>query len=508
MNSINFKFSKFINYSLRVLFLMIVCGSIIPLFTKQHIKYISSKSIIITLLFISLTVFLICITYYALKKEINNYILLVGILLVGLVLRVFWFLNIDSIPVGDFNRMFICAGEFLDGGTYMFKETAYMARFPHMSITVLYFALIRDLFVNSLVAIKIINIVLSMFNIVLLYLMAKEIFNNRKISIWALLLSALYPPMIIYNNVYCSENIAIPLFLTSIFLLIKTYNLKIKNKTTFVSLILSGIFLGFTQLFRPIGYVGIIAYLMFIFIYFNQRIKSKFFMSCTITISFLIPYVFVSTLLINLNITENPLWKGTEPMSISILKGTNIDSGGRWNEEDSNVFYDNERDYEKVDNAAKEIIKERLTTTPLNHLIIFYSQKYINQWSKGDFGGAYWAENGLDEGYNKDEYLNMLGLSEGKIILRMSEDAFYYTQLFYVIILILSYIGLYRNIQIKNNIIYLLYIIYCGFSLQCLITESQDRYTYPAAWIFLLLAVTAFNYKANVNKNLFKISDQ
>ncbi|WP_408869318.1 hypothetical protein ACJ2U2_16360 (plasmid) [Clostridium perfringens] len=32
-------------------------------------------------------------------------------------------------------------------------------------------------------------------------------------------------------------------------------------------------------------------------------------------------------------------------------------------------------------------------------------------------------------------------------------------------------------------------------SLQLLIIESQDRYTYPLAWIFIILAMTAFNSK-------------
>ncbi len=65
-------------------------------------------------------------------------------------------------------------------------------------------------------AIRIINLVLSMFNIILLYMISKEIFKDEKKSFWVLLISALYPPMILYNNVYCSENLAMPLLLISV----------------------------------------------------------------------------------------------------------------------------------------------------------------------------------------------------------------------------------------------------------------------------------------------------
>ncbi|MDZ5035384.1 hypothetical protein GNF81_22155, partial [Clostridium perfringens] len=100
----------------------------------------------------------------------------------------------------------------------------------------------------------------------------------------------------------------------------------------------------------------------------------------------------VSFTLQSLKITEFPLWKGSEPKITNILKGTNIESGGRWNEEDASVPEKYNYDYEKVKEASAQIIKDRLTTTPPIELVKFYIKKFALQWNEGDFGGIYWTK--------------------------------------------------------------------------------------------------------------------
>ena len=303
-------------------------------------------------------------------------------------------------------------------------------------------------------------------------MISKEIFKDEKKSFWVLLISALYPPMILYNNVYCSENLAMPLLLLSVLMFFKSIN----NKQNLLYLCLSGIFLSLSHLFRPNGYVFIIAYIL---------------------VSFIVPFVLFSTLLIKLNITEYPLWHGTEPPSISMLKGTNIASGGKWNEEDFKVFHDCDENYEKADKKAKEIIKDRLINTPKLELAKFYVSKFSNFWNNGSFAGDYWSEAGLDEAYNKEDYLKMLGKENGNMTIRISEEGVFYIQSFYIILLALSYVGLYKNKSKRKNLIDLLYILFGGMSLQLLLIEAQDRYSYPLSWIFIILAMTAFNPKEN-----------
>ncbi|MFR4051941.1 MAG: hypothetical protein ACLT0B_06510, partial [Clostridium perfringens] len=55
----------------------------------------------------------------------------------------------------------------------------------------------------------------------------------------------------------------------------------------------------------------------------------------------------------------------------------------------------------------------------------------------------------------------------------------------------------YKNKSKRKNLIDLLYILFGGMSLQLLLIEAQDRYSYPLSWIFIILAMTAFNPTEN-----------
>ena len=81
--------------------------------------------------------------------------------------------------------------------------------------------------------------------------------------------------------------------------------------------------------------------------------------------------------------------------------------------------------------------------------------------------------------------------------IRISEEGVFYIQSFYIILLALSYVGLYKNKSKRKNLIDLLYILFGGMSLQLLLIEAQDRYSYPLSWIFIILAMTAFNPTEN-----------
>ena len=491
MNNKVYMFHRFLNLSLKILYLIILLGSIFYL----HVHVKDDNNLLFSICCFFIATILIAATYYGLKNNYKNSLIITGILILAFVIRLLWFYNIDSIPTSDFNRMFVCAEDFSHGATYMFRDYSYFARFPHMSMTVLYFSFIIKFFSNPLVYIRLINIIFSMSNIILLFFIAKEIFQDKKKSIWVLLISSIYPPMIVYNNVYCSENIAIPFLLLSILMFFKAMNINNKNKLLFFSI--SGLSLSAMHLFRPLGYIMIIAYTMYIFIYFKEKIKLNIIKSSLIILMFILPYVIVSYTLIALNITEYPLWHPMEPISVAILKGTNIESGGNWNQEDFDFVNKYDDNYDALDKATKEVIKQRLITTPAKDLFNFYVLKYANQWRLGDFGGVYWSQLGLDEAYNKDYYLNIMGKDEGRDLIKLSDTMQIYIQIFYITVLLLSYIGLYKNKMTRDYKIDFFYIMFCGIALQCLLTEAQDRYSYPFSWIFIILAITAFS-KHNV----------
>lgn len=458
-------FSRFVNMALRILFVPIIVVTAVFL-----MRYIGGFNILNLILLIFFTG-AFALFYLAMKKGVDKKKLLIITIIFGLIVRLIWVLSLDNGPVSDFLGMYERSELFLQGDYSMFHGTNYYARYPHMTVTVLYFALIRIISSNPIFTLKIINAVLSTLGVFLIYLIVKEVFDSEDKGLWGAFLAAIYGPTIIYSGVYCSENLAMPLYLLSVYLFL----LVIKEKKNIWFLLLSALALSIGNLFRMVGNIMVIAYIMYILIYMKKTIieKSKY-IACII-VAFLLPLIIVSGTLKSLGITGYNLWRGCETKWTSILRGSNQDSFGRWNEEDA-LFIDSIEDDKELEKAIKVKVKERYTKTPAKHLAYFWSRKYTFQWSNGDFGGTYWAQRDANS-----------------IKIDLEEKGIVYIQFLYLLVLILVYLGLYNKKQYLNNPkINLFYILFCGYAILCLITESQDRYSYIASWLFVILAPAAF----------------
>lgn len=472
------KFTSFVNRALRVLFMLILVGSIalsvgyIVLFSSRNAGYLILVSFILFLGGFGIVYFIY--RYFKLSK--NHRKTLIIILVIAFLLRVMWVIALKAVPYSDFLTMYNCGRAFISGDYSGFKGISYIARFSHLTILTIYLGAIQGFFSQPIMAYQLINAVLSTFNVFLIYLIASELYDNRDKGIWAALAACLFPAFIAYNSVPCSENMALPFFLGSVYM----FMMVIKTKKSVYWMLLSGLLLSVGNLFRMVAYVMIVAYVMYLIIYWRKNaIKSI----ALILLSFFIPLFITNAVLINSAITEYPLWKGREPSSTSILKGTNIMADGGWNLEDSKIPEKYNYDYKAVDKAAKAIIKQRLTTTPLYKLAAFYIVKFDSEWSVGDFSGVMWAT--------------------GKV---SAENAAYtlctyvpfYAQIFYVLLMVLVYKGLFNKKQyMENKLINLFYIIFCGYGLLYLITEQQARYAYIVCWIFIILA---FSYSGTIFK--------
>ena len=473
------KFTSFYINILRFLIFILVISSVYMVVNSKL-----GNPIITTILLIAI----ILEIFIIINKKIDKNIKIISILAIGFILRLLWLLNIKSVPVSDFSTIYETAQKLLEGDTTAFYGTNYIARFPHLTIMVLYMSLIIKVFpYSNLVVMKGISLVLGVVTIYLIYMVVKEIFNSKKLALYGAGIAAVFPPLITYVGVYCTENLAIPLYLLSIYFFIMV----IKNKLNKYYLILSGVALSFGNLFRMVATIMLIAYGMYIIIYKNEKILDKI----KNILLYLIPYVLVLNIVSGslqaFKITEFPLWRGSEPKITNILKGTNIEHYGRWNEEDATIVDRNNYEYEKIEEESKEIIIERLTTTPPLDLVKFYFNKYLVQWSSGDFEGVFWSK---------------LNVEDKDIILNVNSNSF---QFLYAIVVILIFLGLInRKIYKEYEEINLIYIIICGYGFMNLITESQGRYSLIASWALIIASIEGIRYiykKLNKEKNLEEI---
>lgn len=468
LNLFGVRFTKFVVYSLIILFL-ILFGTAAHSVSENY-RDLNIVNVVLLLIYIALTIGL----FYGISKKINKKKLFFSILFVGFCLRLVWALSTNSFPVSDFKTMYDAANNLLIGDTSAFKGLGYFARFPHMTSYSLFLSLIIKFFGdNALFAVKMINVLLSTSSIIFVYLICNSIFKDYKRTLLGTFIMAILPSSILYVPVYCSENIAIPFYLASIYCFI----LAINNKKNSLYLILSGLLLSVGHIFRMVAYVVFAAYLMYIIIYDNENLKIKLKNIMFITIPFIVVFVVFSNILIARNITDRKLWDGSEPSITSAVRGSNINSGGSWNPEDAEFISNLLENRDALEKASKERILTRYTTTPPLDLAHFFLKKFGSQWSNGDNGGAYWSQ---------------FGIPEDEIKINIEHQGVLWYQLVYSILLFLILKGLLNKEEyLGNKIINLFYIILCGYGVAFLILETQTRYSFIINFVFAILPITA-----------------
>jgi len=470
LNLFGMRFTKFVVYSLIILFSIILISAIYYMHLYKQYNDFTAENISLIILYLALTSGIL----YGLHKKVNKTKLFYLIILVGFTLRLIWALTTNSFPVSDFKTMYDAANSLLEGDTSAFMRLGYFARFPHMTTYVLFLSqMIRFFGNNTLFVVKLLNVLLSTSSIIWVYLICNSIFKDYKRTLFGTFFMAILPSSILYVPVYCTENIAIPLYLASIYCFILVVN----NKKSSLYLLLSGLLLSVGHLFRMVAYVVLIAYIMYILIYDTESLKIKLRNIVFILVPFAMAFIVFSNILVARNITDRKLWSGSEPTITSAVRGSNIESGGSWNPEDAEFISNHLEDKDALEKASRERILNRYTTTPPLDLAKFFIKKFASQWSNGDNAGAYWSQADIPE---KEIKIDIAG-----------KGIFWY-QLAYVIFLLLIIKGLFNNKEyLGNKIINLFYIILCGYGVTFLILETQTRYAFIVSFIFAILPVTA-----------------
>ncbi|MGL5648393.1 MAG: glycosyltransferase family 39 protein [Clostridium sp.] len=464
------KFIRFVNVALMFLIGLIVFTS------YEALKKIGDKFGKVDIIFLVITCICGALIYFLKKRNVKSRNIVICLMLVGLIIRLVWVFSINSIPVSDYNGIYSTTYEILNGDFNQLRGTEYYARFPHLTIPLMFASFMRWFFPSStFIAVKIANCLFSTLGILGIYLLVKEIFKKERYAEIGAFLMAFYPPIILYTAVYCNENQAIPLYIFAIYLFIKY----IHKEKSYLGIFLAGITLSIGNLFRMVATIVVAAFILYILVCVDYGAKERLKKGAVLILGFIIPLVFMSFGLKGIGFTEQHLFVGSEPKITNILKGTNIESGGGWTHEDAIIPDLYNFDKEKIEEVCKGIIIERLTKTPINDLINFYYKKYTGIWSNGEFSGAYWAEHSLED-------------SDMKV--RVSQNGIWFMKLFYLGLIVFTFIGLFNFKKIKENKkINLLYFIFCGYGIMFLITERQDRYTFIVCFIFIVLAINGIN---------------
>lgn len=403
---------------------------------------------------------------YNIKKIDIKYILLIALLL-----RLIWVIIIPTKPFSDFGVMYNYAKDAALGKFYGFYGIGYFARFAHDSITVLYFSLFYHISDNPLIVVKLLNVLFQTTAVYYMYKLVFQLTKNETSAKVSAFLLTVFPPFVIYVSQTMSENMAMPFYIASVFYFFK--GIETKGKSSLKFYILCGLLLSAANMFRMVGTVFLVAYAMYLLLYEGPK---KFITKYPVIIlAFGILFLIVSQSLVSSGVLERQLWNSREPAITSILKGTNIEHDGSYNDEDAALPIKLNNDSEKIKKEASKIIIKRLTTTPPLKLAAFYVKKLLLQWGCSDYGAVNWTVTADD---------NSLISS---IIKKNMLVVYLFTSLIYCFILIRAAVLLIKSEKRISKEMYFFYITMTGFILLYLLTEMQPRYAFIAAWIFIVL---------------------
>jgi len=159
----------------------------------------------------------------------------------------------------DVAKSFLKEGKFLDEGENSRRYPIYSLFISPVTIF--------DVKISNML-IKVLNSIASSSVIFPIWLICRE-FLDRKKSFFVILLSAFIPEIFAYTFTIMSENLFYPLFMFSIYFIMKSFTEKDKKWK-----ILGGIFIGLTILTRPIGLFLLISIPLVILIKFFINMKN------------------------------------------------------------------------------------------------------------------------------------------------------------------------------------------------------------------------------------------
>lgn len=319
------------------------------------------------------------------------------------------------------------------------------------------------------------NIVLSIWVILALYLLTRRLISPVY-GLLASFLFAVFPSMVFMTNVINSEILFMGLCVTALY-----FAVGFMQDYRVSSLAAAGLLLGLAHQARPVGMIYLLLFAGFLFLQlFPGHVKPLLRYLLILFFSFylaMVPFLGLKSYTAGRPI----LWeKGTYGMVL--LMGTNVKYNGYWNQPDydfvkrQQVRYHN--DAQKVNDEAFRFAVWRLRST--RHFERILPTKAYYMWS-ADTYGFQWANNGPG----------------GKPSLRQAKAVRYYyglSQMIYTLTLLAIWFGMLLFRLEKDAGFRFFTTIILGFFALHLLLEAQGRYhMHLVPWLLVMLTYVLYN---------------
>ena len=401
------------------------------------------------------------------------------------VLAIFCF-PVGTAPAHDFGSYFRLAQNLAEGGPYIQSSCAF---FPHMLFFSMALSVPFRLFGASVLTYQLCNLALSLCALFLLYAILLET-AGKPAAFAGALAWAFEPALVLYAPLNCHEHYVLTLTFLYLFLLLRFTQQKSKRP---VVLALRGGTLGLCllalDLVRPLGILFFIATLLWLILRAHQwdaRRAGALALAALAFTGVLFGGKAAAFEAAN-GLRREPLAKAS--YGFTLLVGSNGESGGTWNGEDSSYFLSLMREnggrdgYRAANNAVLSKVRTRWTDRSFGENLRFLTQKNQMLW-----GGQKIVL----------EYLRLYETAPAGFsshprpiaLLRLLCDTYLSA------LLLLSAVTCFsaaRNKKLDEGFLLFTAIAFLGFACMHCLTEASGRYTISALSLLLLLAVPRAN---------------
>ncbi len=321
---------------------------------------------------------------YAVNRYLTRTQAIAAVLVVAAGLRFGWILYVDTQPVSDFLDMYSAAQSAVRGD-FSFGTSEYFTRWVYQLGFTIYEALLLSLFGDSLMVLKVFNVLFNTATAAVIYATAARLFGE-----WsgraAALAFALYVPQIMMCSVLTNQHISTFFFFLGMYLAVRD-----QREASWYRWVLIGLCFGAGNLMRPLGSAFVAAYLAFVILYgllprregaiaipqWKTLVKA-----IGVAVVYLIVQQAASLSLQTSGVTPYPL-ANSEPY-YKFMVGVNPVTNGGWSLED-NMYVTQYPSGEERNEATRRLLMERLENKP--QLVELLVRKLKIMW--GDEDSAY-----------------------------------------------------------------------------------------------------------------------
>ena len=434
-----------------LIFLLVALSLVFLLFLMAE-KYIYTIIIFGIIIFVSF------------KMKIPKFSLVLFIL--SMISKLLAIILINPPIESDFLVMYQ-ASKLLRVGDLSYTNLDYFIKWGYQVGHVFYQAMLLKI-CNSIFFLKIVNCLALSGTTLLIYLIVKELLNEKAAKFTSLAYMFYLHPVLL-TTVLTNQHVPTFLFFLALYLTIRKDFFK---NNQILKYIITGTLIGIGNIMRPEGIIfilTIIAYLLFI-CYKSEKFKTGLLRVLALVLSYIIITKVCSFAFESFNLSKNglnnqdPLWK--------FVLGTNYESKGRYSEDDLIYLMNREKEL--------TIIKNRTIKNPLQ-----FSKLMVIK------AKSFWLDNNL---YWSNDYLNSKNITifskqvSGK---KINEYLNAINEQVYTVVFILALIGLFSLIKNKyDKRVNLFIILLSAYFVVYLLIEIMNRYTYtPRVAIFILAGI-------------------